>query len=274
MTAVAVQQPGANHQTYSPRQSPHSSNMSTPHHSRTQSYNSTNLPQQSQQPPLQHGTSSAMDSRPSISNETARPVNGNNSRHVNGTGGLSERINGESSKQRRKSWTQPNSNPQSTEQSQDEDAGAHIKARRRPKPLLHRSKSDYGPRGDDSQTEEEIPDWGARHGFDENYASEEFVSQLANVSIRFLYVTVQCNAWTSYWFVRLISFGRPTLWNGILGEASQCRDIHSRILEISIFACSLTRGIFSNLFAPYTFSQYVFLRCFKPRLSTHLLHFP
>jgi regulator-associated protein of mTOR len=50
--------------------------------------------------------------------------------------------------------------------------------------MLLRSKSDYGPRGDDSPLEE-IQDWGARHGFEDHYASEEYVSQLANVGCTF-----------------------------------------------------------------------------------------
>jgi regulator-associated protein of mTOR len=57
---------------------------------------------------------------------------------------------------------------------------------RRPKPLLQRAKSDFGPRAErgedpESQTEEEIQDWGARHGFEDHYESD-YVSQLANVS--------------------------------------------------------------------------------------------
>ena len=219
MTAVAVQHSGANHPAYSPRQSPQSSNMSTPHHSRTQSYTSTNLPQPQVQPPIQNGTSSAMDSRPSISNDPIRAVNGN--RYPDGNES-SQRINGESSKQRRKSWSRPNSNPQSTEQSQEEDSGMRIKTRKRPKALLQRSKSDYGPMGNESQTEEEIPDWGARHGFDDHYASEEFVSQLANVSI---YVSSCFGAvkrkdlgLVGCWFICLTSFVRLSLSSGILGR--------------------------------------------------------
>jgi regulator-associated protein of mTOR len=62
--------------------------------------------------------------------------------------------------------------------------------RHRPKPLLQRSKSDIGPRGDDqeSQADDDIQDWGARHGFEDHYASEEYVSQLANVSRSFPFV--------------------------------------------------------------------------------------
>ncbi len=59
---------------------------------------------------------------------------------------------------------------------------------KKPKPLLQRSKSDYGPRGDDSdaKNDSDSQDWGARHGFEDHYASEEYVSQLANVSRCFL----------------------------------------------------------------------------------------
>ncbi|KAF4124632.1 regulatory associated protein of mTOR [Geosmithia morbida] len=55
---------------------------------------------------------------------------------------------------------------------------------RRPSPLLHRSKSEYGPRLTPTQETEPyhhdiIPEWGARHGFEDHYQSEQ-ISQLAN----------------------------------------------------------------------------------------------
>lgn len=60
---------------------------------------------------------------------------------------------------------------------------------RRPvKPMLQRSKSDYAPRlqqqlqdsGDNS--DDEIQEWGARHGFEDHYQSEHIITQLASVS--------------------------------------------------------------------------------------------
>ncbi|XP_044721654.1 target of rapamycin complex 1 subunit mip1 [Hirsutella rhossiliensis] len=53
---------------------------------------------------------------------------------------------------------------------------------RRPvKPQLHRSKSDYAPRqADDSEPDDEIREWGARHGFEDHYQSEHIISQLVN----------------------------------------------------------------------------------------------
>lgn len=58
---------------------------------------------------------------------------------------------------------------------------------RRPSALLMRAKSDFGPRGEfaDRGTDDEDGDievYGARHGFEDHYISEEYVSQLANVS--------------------------------------------------------------------------------------------
>lgn len=53
------------------------------------------------------------------------------------------------------------------------------------KPLLVRAKSDVGPLQNlerEEVVEEDISGFGARHGFDDHYASEEYVSQLANVS--------------------------------------------------------------------------------------------
>lgn len=60
---------------------------------------------------------------------------------------------------------------------------------RRPKPLFLRAKSDFGPRGDtpaDGRSpERDMGEYGARHGFEDHYISEEYVSQLANVSWKF-----------------------------------------------------------------------------------------
>ncbi|KAI2639373.1 raptor N-terminal caspase like domain-containing protein [Xylaria nigripes] len=51
----------------------------------------------------------------------------------------------------------------------------------RPKPPLLRSKSDFAPRRDGQEHfEEEIYEWGARHGFDDHYQSEEIISKLAD----------------------------------------------------------------------------------------------
>jgi regulatory associated protein of mTOR len=68
--------------------------------------------------------------------------------------------------------------------STNEDSDKEV-VQRRPQAFLHRSKSDFGPRGDESDSrshDNDNKDWGARHGFEDHYASEEYVSQLANVS--------------------------------------------------------------------------------------------
>jgi len=54
------------------------------------------------------------------------------------------------------------------------------------KPLLLRSKSEHGLRHDEANTdtateEEEHHEWGARHGFEDHYQSEDIISHLANV---------------------------------------------------------------------------------------------
>ena len=61
----------------------------------------------------------------------------------------------------------------------------HDKPRRPVKPALQRSKSEYAPRqiDDAPSVEEEIPEWGARHGFEDHYQSEHIISQLANVGL-------------------------------------------------------------------------------------------
>ncbi len=53
------------------------------------------------------------------------------------------------------------------------------------KPPLLRSKSEHGPRPDetdDEEADEEHYDLGARHGFEDHYLSEDIIAQLANVS--------------------------------------------------------------------------------------------
>lgn len=60
----------------------------------------------------------------------------------------------------------------------------HGRAKRPPllKQELHRSKSDYAPRLiENPETEEEIREWGARHGFEDHYQSDHIITQLASV---------------------------------------------------------------------------------------------
>jgi regulatory associated protein of mTOR len=55
------------------------------------------------------------------------------------------------------------------------------------RPQIIRSKSEYITRHEEPEhTDEEIYEWGARHGFEDHYQSEDIISQLANVSIAFL----------------------------------------------------------------------------------------
>ena len=176
MTAIALQQNGTHRQQHNSRQSPHSSNGPSPHQSRPQSYTSSSaMGQVSQQESAGQDASSAVTNthRPAISNDPIQAVNGN------GTGGHYDEA---PTVQRLSLQTRPIS---VAESSQDESERERPK--RRPKPLLQRSKSDYGPRGEEQETqpEEDIQDWGARHGFEDHYASEEYVSQLANVGCSF-----------------------------------------------------------------------------------------
>ncbi|KND87353.1 hypothetical protein TOPH_07981 [Tolypocladium ophioglossoides CBS 100239] len=62
----------------------------------------------------------------------------------------------------------------------------HEPPKRPVKPQLQRSKSDFVPRqADDSEPEEEIREWGARHGFEDHYQSDHIISQLVNVRCAF-----------------------------------------------------------------------------------------
>ncbi|TVY80319.1 Target of rapamycin complex 1 subunit mip1 [Lachnellula suecica] len=196
MTAVAVQQHGGAHsQQYSNRQSSHSSNVSSPHQSRPQSYASVGPSHlQRQEPPIQNGTSSPMNPRPAVSNDPVpvQAANGQRSSHENAdhrrTSNASSRTapgSGEQIRDRRSSLqTRPTSAPGANDSSPDDSE--IDRAKRRPKPILVRSKSDFGVRREevDSAADEDWQGWGARHGFEDHYASEEYVSQLANCTSR------------------------------------------------------------------------------------------
>jgi regulator-associated protein of mTOR len=195
MTAVAVQQHAAHRQQYNPRQSPHSSNMSSPHQSRPQSYTSSGAAQiQRQESPLQNGNSSGVSQRHAVSNDPlpvangSRPTPSGTDLRSSTSGGRANSHPSDPARDRRASLQpRPTSAPNGTGETSQDDSETDSNMRR-PKALLQRSKSDFGPRGEDqdSQADEEIYDWGARHGFEDHYASEEYVSQLANVSCSFL----------------------------------------------------------------------------------------
>jgi hypothetical protein len=181
MTAIAVQQHGAHRQQYNSRQSTHSSNGPSPG-SRPQAYP---LSPQRQEPPAHldgNAFAGVMNPRPAVSNDPIETVNGNGAVDIDRTSTPSAgQRNGASAYEPRASLqARPSSAPKAESSQRESEVD---KLRRRSKPLLHRSKSDFGPRGEDKDSqEEEMQDWGARHGFDGHYASEEFVSQLANVS--------------------------------------------------------------------------------------------
>lgn len=72
--------------------------------------------------------------------------------------------------------------------SDDEDEPSSTAVQRPSKPPLLRSKSEHGLRPDDADVSDDehdrepISEWGARHGFEDHYQSEDIISQLANVS--------------------------------------------------------------------------------------------
>ena len=132
-----------------------------------------------------------MSQRQAVSNDPMPALNGQTSieadqRSFASTAGSGVTSNGATLGRRLSLQSRPITSSGANEES-SQDESERERPKRRPKPLL-RAKSDFGPRGEDhdSQTEEEIPDWGARHGFEDHYASEEYVSQLANVSCSFL----------------------------------------------------------------------------------------
>lgn len=71
------------------------------------------------------------------------------------------------------------------------------------KPPLLRSKSERGIRHEEAEvTDEEHYEWGARHGFEDHYQSEDIISQLANVShcllrLGFPSAHIICSVWSA-----------------------------------------------------------------------------
>lgn len=129
--------------------------------------------------------------RPAVSNDPVPALNGNgpspadiNRRQSTSAARLA---NTTSAQDRRLSLIDRPTSAFGANGESSQDDSDRERSKRRPKPLL-RSKSDFGPRGEDveTQSDDEIQDWGARHGFEDHYASEEYVSQLANVSRTFL----------------------------------------------------------------------------------------
>ncbi|KAG9230227.1 raptor N-terminal caspase like domain-containing protein [Amylocarpus encephaloides] len=187
MTAVAVQHHGGSRRPqHHPRPSPHASYISSPYQSRPQSY----VPGPShlrQEPPLPNSTSAPMNPRPAVSNDPV-PMNGRRTTPSNldirrssaVPGGTTANASSSAVARRISLQSLPTTASGVTGESEPEES-VRDTSQRRPQPLL-RSRSDFGPRGDDFESpgEEEWQVWGARHGFEDHYASEEYVSQLAN----------------------------------------------------------------------------------------------
>jgi regulatory associated protein of mTOR len=205
MTAVALQQRSHPPQQYSPRQSPRSSTKAplTPQ-SQTQ-FNNSYASAQAQAD--EHSNDSSSNGAPRVMS-VRTPASSGSMRSDTATGGQTGSrdsapltpiaygsTNGDASVIDAKHAGQnrptsapggkvSNSDNLNPRDSTNEDSDREV-VLRRPQPFLHRSKSDFGPRGDDSDSQRhdsDNKDWGARHGFEDHYASEEYVSQLANVS--------------------------------------------------------------------------------------------
>ncbi|KAI8966093.1 raptor N-terminal caspase like domain-containing protein [Daldinia sp. FL1419] len=81
----------------------------------------------------------------------------------------------------RRPLTAPGNKAGSTPTTSREDSDQTQPRRTVSKPPLLRSKSEHIVRREDTdQPDEEIYEWGARHGFEDHYQSEDIISQLAN----------------------------------------------------------------------------------------------
>ncbi len=91
----------------------------------------------------------------------------------------------------------------------DDDDDDAVTTRPAKLPLL-RSKSEHGLRHEETverTNDEEFYEWGARHGFEDHYQSEDIISQLANVSVTSLLSALQHHLQLSR---RLLSVAHPS----------------------------------------------------------------
>ncbi|OWO98949.1 hypothetical protein B2J93_6099 [Marssonina coronariae] len=156
MTAVGLQQQQVHR--HDARQS------SAPLGTGPQSYRSSTAQILRQETPIQNGSSPQMSHRPAVSNE---PVDRNSNGHpppdnerrqptLNSKDSAPE--SRENLQRRLSAQTRPTSAPNGPAQPSQGQTELEI-VKRRPKPLLQRAKSDFGPRGEDQDAAEEIKDW-------------------------------------------------------------------------------------------------------------------
>jgi regulatory associated protein of mTOR len=183
MTAVAVQQNAHPPQYSQPRQPSTPTPKSSSYQARHQPLGSSSHPSTAEgtAPVIAHGSASIMPptSEPNGSTTNEAPPRRNSAAPHHGS-----EHDSHTSSNRRPSSAPGNKNGLSITALHNDDDTESDRPKRAVKPLLLRSRSEHGLRpGDETEhTDEEIYDWGARHGFEDHYQSEDIISQLANVS--------------------------------------------------------------------------------------------
>jgi hypothetical protein len=120
-------------------------------------------------------------------NHTGGPPGSPRQHSSNGAAGI-HRSNSASFSRRPSSAPRANGSGGATSTTDDEDDNRALSLRP-PKPPLLRSQSEYASphREEPDHSDNEDFEWGARHGFEDHYQSEDIISQLANVSYRTLF---------------------------------------------------------------------------------------
>ncbi|KAH6646957.1 hypothetical protein BKA67DRAFT_581076 [Truncatella angustata] len=105
-------------------------------------------------------------------------LNGHDAHYINGASAEDDAASG------RRPSSAPGNRGQLAIRTTSFDDSDRDQPRRLSKPLLLRSKSEHILRNYDDleQTDDEVYDWSARHGFEDHYQSEDIISHLANVS--------------------------------------------------------------------------------------------
>lgn len=125
--------------------------------------------------------------------------------------------------------------------------------KRRSKPPLLRSKSEHIMRNyeETDQTDDEVHDWSARHGFEDHYQSEDIISHLANVSCM-IFVRKAIQEWLRTRFSSPCSFSGADYCLVSLGRSLRNLTTFRRLRALFCFVSTQANNlcILASIFVP------------------------
>lgn len=198
MTALSLQRQHhlANSHLPQQQQPPHPAESSSPargatrHHQASSSSAHRQLHNSSQEP--QRSPQSSSGAMPSAEDENGEGSSGPDRLGNPQRPRIPHGRSSSASFSRRPSSAPGNNQQQGPSSTQSDDEAERPLVVKKTKPPLLRSQSEYAgshrQQEDTDHSEQEQYEWGARHGFEDHYQSEDIISQLANVSWAFFAV--------------------------------------------------------------------------------------